>query len=83
MLSCHCIVILKFLTRGLYFHFAVGSPNSVAVPDQIYVTSGAGEKGNEAIPPSRDFVMADTGGCGKWGFYADIRSLALQHSPMK
>lgn len=57
MLSCHCIVILKFLTWGLYFHFAVGSPNSVAVPDQIYINLWAGEKGNEAILSSRVFMM--------------------------
>lgn len=83
MLCCHYIVILKFLTRGPVFSFCSGPPNYVAGPDQIYVTSRAGEKGNEAIPLSRVFVMADTGGCRKWGFYADVRSLALQHSAMK
>lgn len=57
----------------------MGPPNYVAGPGQIYVTSRAGEKGNEAIPLSRVFVMADTGGCGKWGFYAGMRFLMSTH----
>lgn len=48
----------------MYFHAALGFPNYVAGPDETYVTSRTGEKGNKAISLSR-FVMADPGGCKK------------------
>lgn len=75
--SCHSLHIFN---KGpcIFILHSPPPPNSVAGPDETYVTSRAGEKGSEAISLSKIFVMADSGGCEKWGFCVLVRSFALQ-----